>query len=80
MAVKIRLRRFGAKKQPVYRLVVAEHSFPLQGRVVEEIGFYNPRSNPPLVQVDREKIAAWQKKGARLTGRVARIIKKSAQE
>lgn len=78
MSVKIRLRRIGAKQQPVYRIVVAEGAFPLQGRVVEEIGLYNPRSNPPLVQVDAQKVADWQKKGAQLTATVARLLKKGA--
>lgn len=78
MSVKIRLRRIGAKQQPVYRIVVAEGSFPLQGRVVEEIGLYNPRSNPPLVQVDAQKVEGWLKKGAKPTATVARLLKKGA--
>lgn len=78
MSVKIRLRRIGAKQQPIYRVVIAEGSFPLQGRVIEEIGLYNPRSKPPLLEIDQAKIDAWLKKGAQPTPTVARLLKKIA--
>lgn len=64
MSVKIRLKRIGAKKQPVYRFVVTESDSPRDGRFVEELGFYNPTKNPAIVKVDEEKALAWMAKGA----------------
>ena len=59
MAVKIRLRRMGAKKSPFYRIVVADSRFPRDGRFIEEIGYYNPMEEPSVVKVDPEKAKKW---------------------
>ncbi len=75
MAVKIRLRRMGAKKAPFYRVVVADSRFPRDGRFIEEIGFYNPNVDPAEVNVDAEKAQDWIKKGAQPTDTVKRLFK-----
>ena len=75
MAVKIRLRRMGAKKAPFYRVVVADSRFPRDGRFIEEIGFYNPNVDPAEVKVDTEKAQDWIKKGAQPTDTVKRLFK-----
>ena len=75
MAVKIRLRRMGAKKAPLYRVVVADSRFPRDGRFIEEIGFYNPNVDPAEVKVDAEKAQDWIKKGAQPTDTVKRLFK-----
>ena len=59
MAVKIRLRRLGAKKAPFYRVVVADSRFPRDGRFIEEIGYYDPTKNPADVKIDAEKAKQW---------------------
>ena len=64
MAVRIRLRRIGKKKQPQYRLIVAEASSPRDGRFIESIGRYNPRLDPPLISVDEERALSWLRQGA----------------
>lgn len=64
MAVKIRLRRMGAKKAPFYRIVVADSRYPRDGRFIEEIGYYNPLQDPPVVKIDAEKAAKWIANGA----------------
>ena len=74
MAVKIRLARHGAKKAPFYRVVVADGRARRDGRFIEIIGRYNPRSNPSLVEVDLEKADAWIAKGAQPTEAAAKII------
>ncbi|HHZ06628.1 MAG TPA: 30S ribosomal protein S16 [Clostridiales bacterium] len=76
MAVKIRLRRMGAKKAPFYRIVVADSRFPRDGRFIEEIGFYNPLENPSLVKVDAEKAKKWIANGAQPTDTVKALFKK----
>lgn len=75
MAVKIRLRRMGAKKAPFYRVVVADSRFPRDGRFIEEIGLYNPNVDPAEVKVDAEKAQDWIKKGAQPTDTVKRLFK-----
>ncbi|MDD4076238.1 MAG: 30S ribosomal protein S16 [Eubacteriales bacterium] len=75
--LKIRLRRMGAKKAPFYRIVVADSRAPRGGAFVEEIGFYNPLSNPVEINVDNEKAAAWMKNGAQPTDTVRALLKKS---
>lgn len=75
--VKIRLRRMGAKKTPFYRIVVADSAAPRDGAFIEEIGYYNPLTNPAQVSVDGEKAVAWIKKGAQPTETVRAILKKS---
>ena len=75
--LKIRLRRMGAKKAPFYRIVVADSRAPRDGSFVEEIGYYNPLSNPVELTVDNEKAAAWVKSGAQPTDTVRALLKKS---
>ena len=77
MAVKIRLRRMGAKKAPYYRVVVADSRYPRDGRVIEEIGSYDPMKNPAEIKIDAEKAAKWIKNGAQPTDTVKVILKKS---
>ena len=64
MAVKIRLRRMGAKKTPFYRIVVADSRYPRDGRFIEEIGYYNPLTEPKTFKVDEEKAKKWISNGA----------------
>ena len=75
--VKIRLRRMGMKKAPFYRVVVADSRYPRDGRFIEEIGYYNPTTNPAEVKIDAEKAAEWLKKGAQPTDTVKALLKKS---
>ena len=76
MAVKIRLRRMGAKKAPFYRIVVADGRYPRDGRLIEEIGYYDPTKEPSVVKVDAEKAKAWLQNGAQPTDTVRVILKK----
>ncbi len=76
MAVKIRLRRMGAKKAPFYRIVVADGRYPRDGRFIEEIGTYDPTKEPSAVTVDAEKAKAWLANGAQPTDTVRVILKK----
>ena len=75
--LKIRLRRMGAKKAPFYRIVVAYSRSPRDGAFVEEIGYYNPTSDPAELKVDNEKAAQWIKNGAQPTDTVRGLLKKS---
>ena len=75
MAVKMRLRRTGAKKAPTYRVVVADGRFPRDGRFIEEIGFYNPKTDE--IKIDAEKAKSWIGKGAQPTDTVKALLKKS---
>jgi len=77
MAVKMRLRRMGAKKNPFYRIVVADSRFPRDGRFIEEIGYYSPLTTPPELKIDEEKAKLWIKNGAQPTDTVRAILKKS---
>ena len=77
MAVKIRLRRMGAKKAPFYRVVVADSRAPRDGRFIEEIGYYNPLTDPADIKIDAEKAQAWLQKGAQPTDPVRSLLKKS---
>ena len=77
MAVKIRLRRMGAKKAPFYRIVVADSRYPRDVRFIEEIGYYNPLQDPPVVKIDAEKAAKWIANGAQPTDTVKAIFKKN---
>jgi small subunit ribosomal protein S16 len=77
MAVKIRLKRMGAKKAPFYRIVVADSRCPRDGRFIEEIGYYNPLTNPLTVKVDAEKAERWMKNGAQPTDTVKKLFLKS---
>ena len=75
--VKIRLRRMGAKKNPYYRIVVADSRSPRDGRCIEEIGTYDPLTNPATVSVDVEKAQTWIKNGAQPTDTVRGLLKKA---
>lgn len=75
MAVKIRLRRMGAKKAPFYRIVVADSRYPRDGRFVEEIGYYDPTKEPSVIKVDADKAKAWIANGAQPTDTVKVILK-----
>ncbi len=75
MAVKIRLRRMGAKKAPFYRIVVADSRYPRDGRFIEEIGYYNPMTNPADIKLDSEKAKQWIANGAQPTDTVKYILK-----
>ena len=77
MAVKIRLRRMGAKKAPFYRVVVADSRFPRDGRFIEEIGYYNPIATPVEIKIDAEKAQTWIKNGAQPTDTVKALLKKN---
>ena len=75
MAVKIRLRRLGAKKAPFYRVVVADSRSPRDGRFIEEIGYYNPTTEPATVKIDAEAAKKWIGNGAQPTDTVRSILK-----
>ena len=77
MAVKIRLKRIGAKKAPIYRVVVADSRSPRDGKFIEEIGYYNPLTNPIEVKIDNEKAKTWIANGAQPTETVKTLLKKS---
>ena len=77
MAVKIRLKRLGAKKAPFYRVVVADSRYPRDGRFIEEIGYYNPQTEPAEVKIDADKAKDWLAKGAQPTETVRNLLKKS---
>lgn len=77
MSVKIRLRRTGAKKAPTYRVIVADSRSPRDGRFIEEIGHYNPRTEPVEIVINEEKAKVWLKNGAQPTETVKALLKKS---
>ncbi len=77
MAVKIRLRRMGAKKAPFYRIIVADSRSPRDGRFIEEVGYYNPMTNPATIKVEAEKVQKWLDTGAQPTETVKSILTKS---
>ena len=77
MAIKIRLRRMGAKKSPFYRIVVADSRYPRDGRFIEEIGTYNPLTDPAEVKIDADKATDWIKHGAQPTVTVKALLKKN---
>lgn len=80
MAVRIRLKRMGAKKRPFYRIVVADSRFPRDGRFIEEIGIYNPTTDPSTLEVNQEKAADWLKKGAKPSETVKSLLKRAGIE
>ena len=77
MAVKMRLRRMGAKKAPFYRVIVADSRSPRDGRFIDEIGYYNPLTNPAEIKIDAEKAQKWLSNGAQPTETVKSLLKKS---
>lgn len=74
MAVKIRLMRMGKRKQPTYRVVVADSRSPRDGRIIEQIGRYDPRQEPSLVEIDNDKALDWLQKGAQPTEAVRKLL------
>ena len=77
MAVKIRLRRMGAKKAPFYRVIVADERSPRDGKFIDEIGYYNPLTEPAEIKIDAAKAEKWLNDGAQPTETVKSILKKS---
>ena len=77
MAVKIRLKRMGAKKAPFYRVVVADSRYPRDGRFIEEIGVYDPTREPSVIKIDAEKAKKWIANGAQPTDTVRALMKKN---
>ena len=75
MSVKIRLKRTGAKKQPSYRIVVADSRSPRDGRFIEEIGYYDPNQDPSLIKFDEEAAKKWLSTGAQPTETVGKLLK-----
>jgi len=74
VAVKLRLMRMGKKKQPTYRVVAADSRSPRDGRFIEVLGFYNPRSEPSVIEIDNDKAVGWLKNGAQPTERVQKLL------
>ena len=79
MAVKIRLRRMGAKKAPFYRIVVADSRYPRDGRFIEEVGYYDPTKDPAVVKIDGEKAKKRLSTGAQPTDTVASLLKRARE-
>ena len=77
MAVKIRLKRIGKKKVPFYRIIVSDSKFPVQGKFIEEIGTYDPNTDPSTVKVDEELAKKWLANGAQPTESVAKLFKQA---
>ena len=75
MSVKIRLTRTGSKKQPYYRVVVTDSRSPRDGKFIEKIGTYDPKTDPSTVLIDKEKAAEWIKKGAKPSNTVEKLFK-----
>ena len=73
--VKIRLKRMGAKKAPFYRVVVADSRYPRNGRFIEEIGTYDPKAEPSIINIDAEKASKWLATGAQPTDTVKELLK-----
>ena len=80
MAVKIHLQRMGSKKAPFYRVVVADSRYPRDGRFIEEVGTFNPLTNPAEIKLDAEKVQKWLGNGAQPTDTVKALIKKAGIE
>ena len=78
--VKMRLRRMGAKKAPFYRIVVADSRYPRDGRFIEEVGYYDPMTEPATIKLDNEKVEKWLANGAQPTETVRSIINKSTNK
>lgn len=75
MAVRMRLTRIGSKKNPIYRVVVADSRSPRDGRFIEIVGRYNPQTDPSIIELDADKVKDWLAKGAQPSQPVARLIK-----
>lgn len=77
MSVKIRMRRMGSKRKPFYRIVVADSRMPRDGRFIEEVGYYNPLTNPDEVKLEEDKILEWLEKGAQPSDTVRSLLSKA---
>ncbi|MBU5488654.1 30S ribosomal protein S16 [Clostridium sp. MSJ-8] len=77
MAVKIRLRRMGAKKAPFYRIIVADSRSPRDGRFIDEVGYYNPVAQPKEIKINEEKATKWLQNGAQPTDVVKRLFEEA---
>ena len=77
MSVKIRMRRMGSKRKPFYRIVVADSRMPRDGRFIEEVGYYNPLTNPDEVKLEEDKIFEWLEKGAPPSDTVRSLLSKA---
>lgn len=77
MSVKIRMRRMGSKRKPFYRIVVADSRMPRDGRFIEEVGYYNPLTNPEEVKLEEDKIFEWLEKGAQPSDTVRSLLSKA---
>jgi small subunit ribosomal protein S16 len=75
MAVRMRLTRVGSKKNPIYRVVVADSRSPRDGKFIEIVGRYNPQTDPSTIEFDEEKVKDWLEKGAQPSGTVSRLLK-----
>ena len=75
MAVKLRLMRMGKKKQPTYRVVAADSRKARNGRIIEAVGFYDPRRDPSVIEIDNDKAVGWLRNGAQPTERVEKLLK-----
>lgn len=73
--VKIRLKRIGAKKKPFYRIIVADSRAPRDGKFIEQVGTYDPKTNPSVINVDGEKVKKWLSNGAQPTETVKKLLK-----
>ena len=80
MAVRMRLTRVGSKKNPIYRVVVADSRAPRDGRFIEIVGRYNPQTDPSIIDLDADKVKDWLAKGAQPSEPVARLIKAAGIE
>ena len=79
MAVKIRLKRMGAKKAPFYRVIVADSRSPRDGKIIEQIGTYDPMTEPSTIVLDNAKVEQWIKNGAKPTETVKKLIEKASK-
>ncbi len=77
MSVKIRMRRMGSKRKPFYRIVVADSRMPRDGRFIEEVGYYNPLTNPDEVKLEEDKIFEWLENGAQPSDTVRSLLSKA---
>ena len=77
MSVKIRMRRMGSKRKPFYRIVVADSRMPRDGRFIEQVGYYNPLTNPDEVKLEEDKIFEWLEKGAQPSDTVRSLLSKA---
>src|SRR3954463_5011898 len=79
MSVRVRLTRVGSKKNPIWRVVVADQRSPRDGRYIEAIGHYNPQTEPSTIRIDEERLQHWLARGAQPTGSVKRLVKAHAR-